>query len=492
MMAKLKLSSPAWDTENNYYVWPISNKHRDLCSTFAYLKNILPDESENETSKGKYECPECKANVFPRRTEKKRWHFVHYVDTSCNRFRAFETNSESFEHKLAKVLLEEILKNQIPIIIFGAPCNTTNCTSKLKDMTIIYTLDDVVQKEYRLENGGIADVVLKQENNMYIFEIFHTSRTKNETRPDPWFEIKASEVIQNYDNKINTVILHDIKKYSCGDCPQEKVYVDKIVIETPKCETKPLVDINPFINSLCESVNKKEPIDVIPSVSNIPFIDLFDKEVNMKILLYYGINNNWSHTFNESFENITLCPCCDNFVPSNNIYHNLCSECDMFRFTKVWIKEKINGPINKFRDTEEYKKYQAFLYNNPNICWGRSCGKRVYFDTEYNNKDELINLGCKWDRKVKMRYTCVHNKKYNEILEYGENCTDDIFGERKIYGGSCYEDCGKRVYLGVAFDEKDTAKKYNKCKWDPEKRKWFSCAHNKYHRHCIQKYPKYI
>ena len=212
----------------------------------------------------------------------------------------------------------------------------------------------------------------------------------------------------------------------------------------------------------------------------------------MKILLHYGINNYWRRIINQAFENITLCPCCDNFVPSNKIYHNLCSECDMLRFIRVWIKKKIDGPVNTFRDTDQYKKYQTFLYNNPNICWGRSCGKRVYFVTNYNDKESLIKLGCKWDGKVEMRYTCIHNKKYNEILEYGENCTDDIFGERKIYGGSCYEDCGKRVYLGVAFDEKDTAKKYNKCKWDPEKRKWFSCTHNKYHRHCIQKYPKYI
>jgi len=65
----------------------------------------------------------------------------------------------------------------------------------------------------------------KMDELKYIFEVKHTHRT-NKNRPEPWFEIEASEILE-YPN-IDKIILHDIREFECETCKKLIPIFDKI------------------------------------------------------------------------------------------------------------------------------------------------------------------------------------------------------------------------------------------------------------------------
>jgi hypothetical protein len=149
---------------------------------FVLVQNAINTEG--------YNCSGCGNDVILRQGDIRVHHFSHLVDSdSC----------ESDIHKSAKTLLKYILDNKIELFI---KLNSKQCRCNLKfeyDEQCISKIEHrfcYKNGEYNNIKNGIADLAYIDENNevKFIFEIYHTHKTKNENRIiSKWFEIDASE-----------------------------------------------------------------------------------------------------------------------------------------------------------------------------------------------------------------------------------------------------------------------------------------------------------
>jgi hypothetical protein len=172
----------------------------------------------------KYICPECNKDLIFRHGKINIPHFAHAKDNQkCN---YYDTPSETQIHKDAKMLLKKLLENK-QNIKFIRKCNNGCCIKKYKIQYLSDTIEILL--EYNFNNSNkIADVAYIDNNEIKcLFEICHTNKTKENDRPEPWFEINATELIKqinDIDNnkiKINCIRKNiNCKKY---ETPEEKI-----------------------------------------------------------------------------------------------------------------------------------------------------------------------------------------------------------------------------------------------------------------------------
>lgn len=173
-----------------------------------------------------YRCIECGQRVILRRGNERKAHWAHYnKDSNCD-FYCNPTDSQI--HKCAQLLLKSILEyqnqnqNQISLRIYNECCE---CSKTVNEILIPNILPNVtIQIEHRFifnETSKIADIMYLSNNNpMYIFEIFYTHKTNELDRPEPWFELNAENLINNYwnYNSMNNIELKCIREKICDDC----------------------------------------------------------------------------------------------------------------------------------------------------------------------------------------------------------------------------------------------------------------------------------
>ena len=165
----------------------------------------------------KYECPECHRELILRQGNIRIHHFAHCKqDNPCN---YYTKPTESQIHKNAKMLLKQLLENKKPIVFI----RTCRCCNKDEEYEIPeIDMKSKIEIEYRFEYNGlkIADVAYTDENEIEcLFEIYHTHKTKNENRPEPWFEINASSFICDVNTNNESVVkIHCIRSELCEEC----------------------------------------------------------------------------------------------------------------------------------------------------------------------------------------------------------------------------------------------------------------------------------
>jgi hypothetical protein len=187
------------------------------------------------SKENKYKCPDidCGKDVIFRKGIINQPHFAHYKsdksNVSCN---YYEKPSEDQIHKDAKLLMKTLLDAKTPMI-FQRRCNNQNKRYKCRNIKNIHILHTDYNEntkaiiEYRFDYNNSdnrrADVALIEYNQIkYIFEIYNTSATKEQNRPEPWLEINALNLI-NYvnsgilDNR-NIIIPCLRKNYKCDKC----------------------------------------------------------------------------------------------------------------------------------------------------------------------------------------------------------------------------------------------------------------------------------
>jgi len=141
-----------------------------------------------------YKCPCCNKDVFIRQGKVRCHHFAHV--RSDNPCMYYISPSESQTHKDAKMLMKDLLERKIPISLLRP------CTSCRPDIFTIEKITDTstIQLEYRFNHNGstkIADVAYIDCDEIYcIFEIYNTHKTHPDNRPEPWFEINATDLIK--------------------------------------------------------------------------------------------------------------------------------------------------------------------------------------------------------------------------------------------------------------------------------------------------------
>ncbi len=182
----------------------------------------------------KYKCPDCDKYVILRKGKIIRPYFAHYKSTNpCN---YYNNPGETQIHKDAKMLLKTLLDNKNEITFYREchDCmldgdNTMDCGE------IEYSENSkaVIEHKFGFNDSTrrSADVALvENENIQYIFEICYTNKTREENRPEPWFEIDAETLIKNvnnYENIQNGIHIECIRNYKCGRCKEYHDYMRK-------------------------------------------------------------------------------------------------------------------------------------------------------------------------------------------------------------------------------------------------------------------------
>jgi hypothetical protein len=193
----------------------------------------------NKTNK--YKCPFCEKNVIFRNGKIKQPHFAHYKsDNPCS---YYEKPNETQIHKDAKLLMKTLLDNKCSINIYRN-CYYCHGYEEPKEFLNIrhkeYSddADTVIEYKFNYNNSKkSADVaLLKNKELKYIFEICYKNKTKEENRPEPWFEINAETLInetnsgENINNK-GEIEIECIRDYMCDCCKDNKEYERKKHIE---------------------------------------------------------------------------------------------------------------------------------------------------------------------------------------------------------------------------------------------------------------------
>ena len=151
-------------------------------------------------------CPECKKDLILCQGTVRIHHYRHKVDDNpCNHY---NNPGETALHKDAKELMKTILTKCMNITIKRRCSQCSNHTIPID----IKTQNDntSTELEYRFNHSGnlkISDVVYLQNGEIkYIFEICNTHKTKEEDRPEPWFEIDAYNLIKSFgENSTETI-----------------------------------------------------------------------------------------------------------------------------------------------------------------------------------------------------------------------------------------------------------------------------------------------
>ena len=175
-------------------------------------KFFLPQHLNKDDKTRNFSCIACDEPLILKVGKIKRNHFSHYPKSKCI-FSSRNSKGESEKHLNAKFKLAYLLKYKIPIkMLVECPYDHT---CYLNEVEIKYEDSDKIEIEYSKNesNGFVADIaVINSMTNSikYIFEICHTHKTSDITkllRPEPWFEVKADEILS-----LNSYSLNDEDK----------------------------------------------------------------------------------------------------------------------------------------------------------------------------------------------------------------------------------------------------------------------------------------
>ena len=175
-----------------------------------------------------YKCPFCEKDVIFRNGKIKQPHFAHYKsDNPCS---YYEKPNETQIHKDAKLLMKTLLDNKNKILFYRECYDCLleeNSIFEYKISDNDYNENTIASIEYRFNynnSNRSADVALVENKDIkYIFEICYKNKTKEENRPEPWFEINSEKLINSI-NSVKNINTNDelriecIRNYKCDYC----------------------------------------------------------------------------------------------------------------------------------------------------------------------------------------------------------------------------------------------------------------------------------
>jgi len=176
-----------------------------------------------------YSCPDCKKRVRPKQGPIKVHHFAH--DKSDNPCRYYTHPGESQIHKDAKLALKTILEEGKDLC-FVRSCGSYNHVNKHHIDKI--NEQSIIQLEHRFtfnDSHKTADIAYINAGSIkYIFEICHKHKTREDIRPEPWFEINAEKLLEDINSERlqgDTLEINCIRNKLCSDCHLKKEEEDE-------------------------------------------------------------------------------------------------------------------------------------------------------------------------------------------------------------------------------------------------------------------------
>jgi len=165
----------------------------------------------------KYICPDCNQKVMLKKGKIKKPHFAHFKSTNkCN---YYEHVGESQLHKYAKELMKYVLLNKKCVVI--QKCAKCGEQHKFELPKIEKDFNVSIEHSFKYnDKNKIADVCILNKNCIkYICEIYHTHRTMETDRPEPWFEFKALDFIKSVESiDCNEITINCDRDIKCDLC----------------------------------------------------------------------------------------------------------------------------------------------------------------------------------------------------------------------------------------------------------------------------------
>jgi len=216
--------------------------------------------------KNKYTCPSCEKDVIFRNGKIKRPHFAH--KKSENPCSYYDKPCETQIHKDAKLLFKTLFDNKKKISLHRK-CGY--CNKDKENFININTenyKDNQIHIEYKFiynNSQKSADVALVNNDKIvFIFEICYKHKTKEENRPEPWFEINAEIFVNetNLGKNINEngeICIDCIRDYKCGFCKEKEETQQRLYEEQQKLYAKQQYETNKIEREL-EQMREEERI----------------------------------------------------------------------------------------------------------------------------------------------------------------------------------------------------------------------------------------
>ena len=222
------------------------------------------------TKLNKYVCmdKDCKKEVIycnnPETNLKA--YFRHKPGSNCTTYN--ENPGESIKHRDAKQKLKLLLETETIKIrrkcqhyknpIFSDVCEINCCKKKIKPSKNI-------KEEYSFNYNGkkYADIAYLDEDNKlkYIFEIYQTSRTKEENRTGNWFEFKADDVLKNIEE--NNKLFHCVRYEVCKNCIKK---TNEIEEENKKKLDREKKQRIAYDNKKAETIKQREAMEALQRI----------------------------------------------------------------------------------------------------------------------------------------------------------------------------------------------------------------------------------
>lgn len=172
-----------------------------------------------------YICPDCSKDLIFCKGAIRTPYFRHKKETGnpCVRY---STPSESQVHKDCKLQLKTLLENKTPLTFVRKCCD---CGEEETFDIPEVAENSSIHLEYRFDYQGpkVADVAYVDDGAILcIFEVRHTHRTREEARPEPWFELDAESFIASVNETLSDPLkipcLRDKLCSSCASLAQDE------------------------------------------------------------------------------------------------------------------------------------------------------------------------------------------------------------------------------------------------------------------------------
>lgn len=175
---------------------------------------VLPDKGSKSHE---YICPDCNKDLILCKGKIRKPYFRHKVDKEdpCT----YYTNpSETQIHKDAKLRFKELFETKK--IKVNRECQKCKKTEQQSLPNICNKSKICIEYKFEYnESTKFADVAYLKDGKMtQIYEICQTHKTKENNRPEPWFEFNAGDIIELSKKEDNYLEINCIRDKYCDEC----------------------------------------------------------------------------------------------------------------------------------------------------------------------------------------------------------------------------------------------------------------------------------
>jgi hypothetical protein len=334
-----------------------------------------------------YLCPDCGRGVFLRRGDVRRPHFAHYHDdVPCTYYQA--DRSESQIHKDGKLSLQYILEKAI---------HKRQKVEIIRNMQVVWCFSgdtefNVVLEHPFIHSGHrrVADVALLDTKNgekrlSAVFEVWHTHRTCEGDRPEPWFELNAQDIQQLVVKEPGECV-----RFTCHRKPTPNFALSNAISTT-------YLSILPTLSSDDDTAD-----DTAETYRQLRREEQRKKSYTAN--KHEGILNQYQITYKEQNRVATIQHPVTGTVIRRSLVKN-----------KTWVSGAWN-PYLTIYDIVHWYKSPCGMFSNGTTMYSDKPLVRLLLNCPYAERQQVKDLGARWDPTVK-KWHVPDNHQNREIFK---------------------------------------------------------------------------